>query len=69
MARWMRRCSTSRRRSCAASDNLEAALATYEEAMFTRSAKAAVEAAETFALCFDDANAPHGIVAFLSGAT
>jgi 2-polyprenyl-6-methoxyphenol hydroxylase-like FAD-dependent oxidoreductase len=48
--------------------DLEAALAAYEEAMFVRSAKAAVEAANTFAICFADANAPHGLVAFLTGA-
>jgi 2-polyprenyl-6-methoxyphenol hydroxylase-like FAD-dependent oxidoreductase len=45
----------------------EAALAEYEEAMFVRSAKAAVEAAETFALCFADKNAPHGLIDFLTG--
>lgn len=48
--------------------DLEAALAEYEETMFLRSAKAAVEAAETHALCFHDDNAPHGLIAFLSGA-
>jgi 2-polyprenyl-6-methoxyphenol hydroxylase-like FAD-dependent oxidoreductase len=47
----------------------EAALAEYEETMFIRSAKAAVEAAKTHALCFDDANAPHGLVAFLTGGS
>jgi 2-polyprenyl-6-methoxyphenol hydroxylase-like FAD-dependent oxidoreductase len=47
--------------------DLEAALAAYEEPMFVRSAKAAVEAAATFALCFDDPNAPHGLVDFFTG--
>ncbi len=47
--------------------DLEAALAEYEEAMFARSAIKAVEAAETFALCFNDADAPHGMVAFSTG--
>ena len=50
-------------------EDLEAALAAYEEAMFVRSAKAAIEAAETFALCFDDAHAPQGIIDFLIGAS
>jgi hypothetical protein len=48
--------------------NVEAALTEYEEAMFTRSSKAAVEAAEIHALCFCDENAPHGMVKFLTGA-
>ncbi len=48
--------------------DLEAALpAEYEEAMFARSAKAGVEAAETHALCFHDPNAPHGLIGFLTG--
>jgi hypothetical protein len=45
----------------------EAAVAAYEEAMFVRSAKAAVEAAKTFAVCFDDANAPRALIDFLTG--
>jgi 2-polyprenyl-6-methoxyphenol hydroxylase-like FAD-dependent oxidoreductase len=49
--------------------DLETALAEYEEAMFVRSASAAVAAAKTFAICFDDDNAPHGLVDFLSGAS
>jgi 2-polyprenyl-6-methoxyphenol hydroxylase-like FAD-dependent oxidoreductase len=49
-------------------NDLEAALAEYEEAMFVRSAKAAVEAAETHALCFHDDNAPHGLIDFLTGS-
>jgi 2-polyprenyl-6-methoxyphenol hydroxylase-like FAD-dependent oxidoreductase len=47
--------------------DFEAALAEYEGAMFVRSAKAAVEAAETFALCFADKNAPHGLINFFTG--
>ncbi|MFT3771797.1 MAG: NAD(P)/FAD-dependent oxidoreductase [Minicystis sp.] len=46
--------------------DLEAALAAYEETMFIRSANAAVEAAKTHALCFDDDNAPHGLIDFLT---
>ncbi|AGP36505.1 hypothetical protein SCE1572_19615 [Sorangium cellulosum So0157-2] len=34
--------------------------------MFVRGAKAAPEAAATFALCFGE-TAPHGLIAFLSG--
>ena len=49
-------------------DDLDGALADYEEPMFVRSAKAAVEAAETFALCFADKNAPQGLINFLSGS-
>jgi hypothetical protein len=48
-------------------DDFEAALTEYEEVMLVRSAKAAVEAAETFALCFADKNAPHGLVDFFTG--
>jgi 2-polyprenyl-6-methoxyphenol hydroxylase-like FAD-dependent oxidoreductase len=48
-------------------DDLEAALAEFEEAMFVRSAKAAVEAAETFKLCFDNDNAPYGLLGFFGG--
>lgn len=47
--------------------DLETAIAEYEEAMFVRSAKAAVEAAETFRLCFNDDNAPHGLIDFFTG--
>jgi 2-polyprenyl-6-methoxyphenol hydroxylase-like FAD-dependent oxidoreductase len=46
--------------------DLETALAEYEETMFVRSANAAVEAAQTFALCFADDNAPHGLIDFLT---
>jgi 2-polyprenyl-6-methoxyphenol hydroxylase-like FAD-dependent oxidoreductase len=49
--------------------DLEAALAEYEEAMFVRSANAAAEAAKTHALCFDDDNAPHGLIDFLTGGS
>lgn len=48
-------------------DDPDAALAEYESAMFVRSAKAAVEAAKTHALCYDDPSAPQGLIAFLSG--
>jgi 2-polyprenyl-6-methoxyphenol hydroxylase-like FAD-dependent oxidoreductase len=48
-------------------DDLETALAEYEEAMFVRSAKAAVEAAETFAICFRDDDAPRALVDFFNG--
>ena len=48
-------------------DDVEAALNEFEEAMFTRSASAGVEALRTFKLCFDDANAPHGLLDLLSG--
>ncbi|HEX4340633.1 MAG TPA: NAD(P)/FAD-dependent oxidoreductase [Polyangiaceae bacterium] len=47
--------------------DLEVALAVYEEAMFVRSADAAVEAAKAFAICFDDDHAPQGLVDFLTG--
>jgi hypothetical protein len=42
-------------------DNIEAALTTYEEALFPRSAAAATEAAQNHELCFDD-NAPHSLI-------
>lgn len=50
-------------------DDLEAALVEFEEAMFARSATAGVEAMNTFKLCFDDDNAPHGLLDFLSGGS
>lgn len=49
--------------------DLETALGEYEEAMFPRSAKAAVEAAATHALCFDDERAPYGLIDFLRGGS
>jgi 2-polyprenyl-6-methoxyphenol hydroxylase-like FAD-dependent oxidoreductase len=49
--------------------DLETALTEYEETMFVRSANAAVEAAKTFALCFDDDNAPHGLLNFLTAGS
>jgi 2-polyprenyl-6-methoxyphenol hydroxylase-like FAD-dependent oxidoreductase len=48
---------------------LEAALAEYEETMFVRSANAAVEAAKTFAICFDDDDAPHGLIDFFTSVS
>jgi 2-polyprenyl-6-methoxyphenol hydroxylase-like FAD-dependent oxidoreductase len=48
-------------------DDFEAALTHYEQDMFVRSAKAALEAAETFALCFADKNAPQGVISFFTG--
>ncbi|NVJ19690.1 FAD-dependent monooxygenase [Myxococcus sp. AM011] len=49
--------------------DFEAALAEYEAALFIRSADAAVEAAKVHALCFDDANAPHGLIDLLTGGS
>jgi 2-polyprenyl-6-methoxyphenol hydroxylase-like FAD-dependent oxidoreductase len=46
-------------------DDLEAALAEYEEAMFARSADAALESASIHRLCFDD-NAPQGLIDFFT---
>jgi len=43
----------------------EAALLEFEETMFARSAAAAIEARKTFKLCFDDENAPYGLLDFL----
>jgi 2-polyprenyl-6-methoxyphenol hydroxylase-like FAD-dependent oxidoreductase len=50
-------------------DDLEAALAEFEVAMFARSATAGVEAMKTFKLCFDDENAPYGLLGFFSGGS
>jgi 2-polyprenyl-6-methoxyphenol hydroxylase-like FAD-dependent oxidoreductase len=47
-------------------DDLEAALAEYERALFPRGLEAAVEAARDFELCFGD-NAPHGLLDLLTG--
>ena len=49
--------------------DLEAALAAYEATMFVRSATAAVEATRTFALCFADDHAPHGMIGLLTGGS
>jgi 2-polyprenyl-6-methoxyphenol hydroxylase-like FAD-dependent oxidoreductase len=49
-------------------DDVDAALAEYEEAMFARSATAAVEAAKTFKLCFQDHNVPYGLLEFFTGS-
>lgn len=48
-------------------DDVDAAVAAFEEAMFVRSAKAGAEAAETHAICCRDERAPEKLVAFLSG--
>jgi 2-polyprenyl-6-methoxyphenol hydroxylase-like FAD-dependent oxidoreductase len=50
-------------------DDLETALAEFEEAMFARSATAGVEAMKTFKLCFDDDNAPYGLLDLFSGGS
>jgi 2-polyprenyl-6-methoxyphenol hydroxylase-like FAD-dependent oxidoreductase len=47
-------------------DDLEAALAEYEQSMFARSANAAIESAKTLAMLFDD-NSPQGLVDFFTG--
>jgi 2-polyprenyl-6-methoxyphenol hydroxylase-like FAD-dependent oxidoreductase len=47
-------------------DDVEAALAEYEQALFPRSTEAAAEAARDFELCYDD-NAPHGLIDLLTG--
>jgi len=47
--------------------DLEAALVEYEQAMFVRSSKAAAEAVQIHALCFEDDNAPRGLIDFFSG--
>ena len=48
-------------------DDVEAALAAYEAALFPRSASAAAEAHRILGLCLDD-RAPFGLVDFLTGA-
>lgn len=50
-------------------DNIEGALREYEEAMFARSATAAVEAAKTFKLCFQDDNVPDGLIELFTGGS
>jgi 2-polyprenyl-6-methoxyphenol hydroxylase-like FAD-dependent oxidoreductase len=47
-------------------DNVETALATYEEAMFPRSETAAANAHRALGLCLDD-RAPFGLVDFFTG--
>jgi 2-polyprenyl-6-methoxyphenol hydroxylase-like FAD-dependent oxidoreductase len=49
-------------------EDVQAAIAEYEEAMFIRSAHAAVEAEKTHALCFQDEQAPQALIAFMSGS-
>jgi hypothetical protein len=49
--------------------NLEAALTAFEQAMFARSATASVEALKTFQLCFDDDDAPYGLLDLFSGGS
>jgi hypothetical protein len=48
---------------------VEAALVEYEEVMFARSAIAAVEAAKTFKLCFQDDNVPYGLIDLFTGGS
>jgi len=48
-------------------DDVEAALGEYEQALFTRSTEAAIEATRDFELCYDD-TAPHGLISLLTGA-
>ncbi|MHA7628955.1 FAD-dependent oxidoreductase [Corallococcus sp. M7] len=50
-------------------DDLEAALAGYEDAMFLRGVDASAEAARIHDLCFNDANAPQGLINLLTGAS
>jgi 2-polyprenyl-6-methoxyphenol hydroxylase-like FAD-dependent oxidoreductase len=47
-------------------DDVEAALADYERALFPRAGKAATEAARDFELCFGD-DAPHSLIGLLTG--
>ena len=48
-------------------DDLDAAITEYEEAMFARSADAAVESARIFEICFRDPNAPQRLLALFTG--
>ncbi len=50
-------------------NDVDAALAEYEEAMFARSDTAAVEAAATFDICFHDKNVPYGLIDLFSGGS
>lgn len=47
--------------------DFDAAVAEYEEAMFLRSVDASAEAARIHTLCFNDDNAPHGLINLLTG--
>ncbi|WP_307796931.1 FAD-dependent oxidoreductase [Actinomadura barringtoniae] len=49
-------------------DDIEAALAEYEQALFPRSAEAADDAAVIFGLCCRDENAPQGMLDMFSPA-
>ena len=49
--------------------DVQAALAEFEDALFARSEIAGAEALKTFKLCFDDDDAPHGLLDLLSGVT
>lgn len=49
--------------------DLDAAIVEFEEAMFARSATAGVEALKTFELCFDDDNAPCGLLDLFTGGS
>ncbi|WP_410672862.1 FAD-dependent oxidoreductase [Amycolatopsis sp. cmx-4-68] len=49
-------------------DDVEAALAEYEQALFPRSREAAVEAARDFELCFGE-ETPHSLLRLFTGAT
>ncbi|HEY4221237.1 MAG TPA: FAD-dependent monooxygenase, partial [Myxococcota bacterium] len=48
-------------------DDVDGAVAAYEDAMFARSTEAALGSAEGLAVCFA-ADAPRGLVAFFAGA-
>jgi hypothetical protein len=48
------------------SDDVEAALTAYEQALFPRAAAAATEAARDFDLCFGE-NAPRSLIDLLTG--
>jgi len=50
-------------------DDLEAALAEFEESMFDRSANGAAEAAETFKIFFADDNAPRRLLDLFGGGS
>jgi len=50
-------------------NHIEAALMEYEQAMFTRTATSAIEAANTFKLCFQEENVPHGLLDLFTGGS